>query len=981
MICNNCKRNINDDERICPHCGQIVRYDDSNFEFSIAMKLRNEFLDYQKKIKEIYETCSDIEKKYEYYFLSFLDSRETEHEYFYEAIKKTKFGKKIKKSLYRSILYDSTEEWADKLDISFYNSFLEFKKNLVYSTNKSRWHSKIDDFVNTSYIAIQAVPVREKIEDYLKKFYFEGYEEVLDDVLSVSSKLKWTFTFGAKKEKILKSYKILVDFMNYEFLTELDNVILEFNNIDFEKQIDVLNELKHNPIDLYNHLYKINDLVFCKEKFGYKIPDYKFYEEKYKSINGSYYDDEYFFNEDINEGLTYDIQCEVEKIVKNYVLSELDKIPIEQINKISRDGKIRVSALKSFNIDTLGDLAYILHSDLMRINGIGPCSRADIRYVIDDLTKSIGDEVKIKLNLDNKNIYYEKIVLFINKYIQQQSLNERIETFENKYIKKLESALLDLEIVQNEYWVFSLDFNYKKIDVAKETLETMLPSYLKEKQELITEFKRIDGITVEDSWEEFKRNPILFNGILEKIVPERFGTPEKQIDLPEELVKEIEKERTPLDGLKCQLRSYQEWGVKYTLHQKKVLIGDEMGLGKTIQAIATMTVLHNRGYNHFLVICPASVLSNWCREVHKFSDLKVVRIHGADKETYLNHWIKFGGVGVTTYETTKFFDLKKPFDFLVVDEAHFIKNPNAQRSRNVKRLSTHTDRIMFLTGTALENRIEEMIELIRYLRPDIAGKLPEISHIGEARKFKETISPVYFRRKREDVLQELPDLIENNDWCTMTSYEEKAYENAILERNFMKSRRVSWNFDDLKYSSKCKRLLEIIDEAKEENRKIIVFSYFLKTIEKIKKVIGSQCFGPINGSVSPKKRQEVIDLFESSSDGSVLLAQIEAAGTGLNIQAASVVVICEPQFKPSIENQAIARAYRMGQTRNVLVHRLLCEDSVDEKITEVLNKKQELFDKYADESVAAKETSDKKLMTNILEEEFNRIANKNKISL
>ena len=136
-----------------------------------------------------------------------------------------------------------------------------------------------------------------------------------------------------------------------------------------------------------------------------------------------------------------------------------------------------------------------------------------------------------------------------------------------------------------------------------------------------------------------------------------------------------------------------------------------------------------------------------------------------------------------------------------------------------------------------------------------------------------------------------------------------------------------------------------------------------------------QCFGPINGSITPQRRQEIIDEFDKAPPGAVLAAQIQAGGTGLNIQSASVVIICEPQFKPSIENQAISRAYRMGQTRNVLVYRLLCEDTVDERITTILENKQAIFDAFADKSEAATQSMelDDKTFGNIIKEEIDRI--------
>ena len=121
-------------------------------------------------------------------------------------------------------------------------------------------------------------------------------------------------------------------------------------------------------------------------------------------------------------------------------------------------------------------------------------------------------------------------------------------------------------------------------------------------------------------------------------------------------------------------------------------------------------------------------------------------------------------------------------------------------------------------------------------------------------------------------------------------------------------------------------------------------------------MLDSDCIGPITGDVSPAQRQEIVDSFEKAPVGTVLVSQIQAGGTGLNIQSASVVILCEPQVKPSIENQAISRAYRMGQTRNVLVYKLLCDDSVDERMVEMLREKQQAFDAFADESAAAKES-------------------------
>lgn len=496
------------------------------------------------------------------------------------------------------------------------------------------------------------------------------------------------------------------------------------------------------------------------------------------------------------------------------------------------------------------------------------------------------------------------------------------------------------------------------------------------------ELSYVDKFSEEKCWKDFSNNSIQFFNILEDLCPGIWGTKDSINILPKYLINEIQKENIFTEGLLCKLRQYQEWGVKYILHQKRVLLGDEMGLGKTIQAIATMVSLRNAGGTHFVVVCPASVIENWCREICKHSNLSAIKVHGRKRMESLNLWIKNGGVAVTTYETTAYFNLHSSFKFciLVADEAHYIKNPETKRSKSVNRLIKHSKRLLFMTGTALENRVNEMIELIKILQPDIANNISDIADLSSASEFRTKVSPVYYRRKREDVLNELPELIENEEWCVMSEEEEKIYEHSLLNEHISSIRRVSWNIEDLKNSSKAKRMLELIKEAKDEGRKIIVFSYFLETINKISLLLGDKYFGPINGSVSHQMRQEIIDNFDKAPAGSVLLSQIQAGGIGLNIQSASVVILCEPQFKPSIENQAISRAYRMGQTRNVLVYRLLCKNTIDKDFMEILAEKQLAFNEFADKSEAIKMNLeiDEKTITKIMKKEIDRINKKNK---
>jgi SNF2 family DNA or RNA helicase len=282
-----------------------------------------------------------------------------------------------------------------------------------------------------------------------------------------------------------------------------------------------------------------------------------------------------------------------------------------------------------------------------------------------------------------------------------------------------------------------------------------------------------------------------------------------------------------------------------------------------------------------------------------------------------------------------------------------------------------------MSGTPLENRVEEMCFLVSCLQPQIAAQLESVKFLSTAEQFRLQLAPVYLRRTRDNVLQELPDLMEKEQWCTLGPKEKSDYRDAVLSGNFMAIRQVSWQVDDLKNSSKALRLLELCDQAREQKRKVIVFSFFRSTLQKVGQLLGDRCMEPISGDISPQRRQEIVDAFTEAEDGAVLISQVQAGGTGLNIQSASVIIFCEPQIKPSIENQAIARAYRMGQVRDVLVYRLLADDTIDESILELLKTKQLQFDSFADESVVGEESlkpSEAEWISKLVEEEKKRFA-------
>lgn len=186
--------------------------------------------------------------------------------------------------------------------------------------------------------------------------------------------------------------------------------------------------------------------------------------------------------------------------------------------------------------------------------------------------------------------------------------------------------------------------------------------------------------------------------------------------------------------------------------------------------------------------------------------------------------------------------------------------------------------------------------------------------------------------------------LDMHDWVDLSRPDMDAYRDAVASRNFMAMRRAS--FVAGPQAAKVQRLLEIVDESASNGWKVVVFSFFYDVLLSVQQALDGAGHGPLTGSVAPAARQELIDRFGSSPGHAVLLSQIQAGGTGLNMQAASVVVLTEPQWKPSLEEQAIARCHRMGQVRRVHVHRLLAQDAVDQRMLEILQTKRALFDEY-----------------------------------
>ena len=653
----------------------------------------------------------------------------------------------------------------------------------------------------------------------------------------------------------------------------------------------------------------------------------------------------------------------------------LQEMDVEMLSQGKQ--KIRVSYLRSAGIGNMWQLSKMSRQQLEALDGIGAQSAATIYDLTKRIVKNSREKLSVRIQSDQPTKADDALVTVLFRLLVHNQQREQLHRIYEQHHKALTKEMAAAQKAASGFsWFFAPAKGREAAFAAANALQERLAGEFGDPA-MIDAYEAVVNADLTECYAHFRENAAQYYAALEKYCKQLPIARNSKAGLPEELIAQIEAMQIDLTGLKATLRSYQDFGVRYAVHQKRTLLGDEMGLGKTIQAIAAMVAMKAAGKHHFMVVCPASVLINWCREIQKFSDMEVTKIHGAD-EAALLHWRENGDIAVTTFESISRFELpeKFKFDFLVVDEAHYVKNPEAQRTVAMQKLLAKTDGVLYMSGTPLVNRVDEMCFLVSCLQPQLNARLEQLKLVSTAEQFRSELSGVYLRRVREDVLTELPELIEKEQWCELGSVERKIYREAVESGNLMAIRQVSWQVPELKDSSKAMRLWEICENAKEQGRKVIVFSFFRNTLQKVCTLLGDRCSQIISGDISPAVRQEIVDKFNAAEPGAVLVSQVQAGGTGLNIQAASVVVFCEPQLTPAIENQAIARAYRMGQTRDVLVYRLLADETIDERMLEILSTKQKEFDAFAEDSVIGdlQMQTDTSWLTKLVQEEQKRIS-------
>jgi len=670
---------------------------------------------------------------------------------------------------------------------------------------------------------------------------------------------------------------------------------------------------------------------------------------------------------------------------ESQVLLELAKLPVDRL-KDATEETVRTETLRKYGFSTVASIYNSSAIQLERIPGITLSAAQSLKALADQMYQAVAQSISYGIDLDDLTRADTELIENLQGLDHLRAATKNSTHKMKPIAQTLRNSLAQTQPLHSRLrWFFT---GSEKKERALKAIQEITYLVGEPTTIALVEAARLglDALEKRSSQpvEEFKKRSSDYYAILEEVTNVRPNTAANR-HFNQDLLDKIQAQELDTSTIKATLRQYQTFGGKFALTQNRVIIGDEMGLGKTLQAISAIAHRSSTGATRFLVVCPASVITNWMREVDARSELPIIKIHGDDHKASLQRWVETSGIGITTFDTLKSFDISDEqiaalaVDTVIVDEAHYIKNISTGRTRTIAKWLERSPNVIFLTGTPLENRVDEFIALAKLLDSKMGNDLSRVALAAGPESFRRTVAPIYLRRNTEEVLKELPELIEVTEYCTWEGVDKQVYLNAVASGNFMAMRRAAFSAQPNMMPSKLERLLELVEESFESGQKVIVFSYFRTIIEQVMAALGERAIGPITGSVSSTQRQNIVDQFQNSPTPLALVGQIQAAGTGLNIQAASVVILCEPQIKPSLEVQAIARAHRMGQVRKVQVHRLILPESVDEQMLALLAHKQAQFDSYARDSdlansaSGAKDASEESMAKVIVMEERKRL--------
>jgi superfamily II DNA or RNA helicase len=460
--------------------------------------------------------------------------------------------------------------------------------------------------------------------------------------------------------------------------------------------------------------------------------------------------------------------------------------------------------------------------------------------------------------------------------------------------------------------------------------------------------------------------------------------------------KPIEPVKLPSTHQKL-LRPYQKSGVEWMHflrgHRFGGILADEMGLGKTIQALSHIAI-HATDGETSLIVCPKTLIHNWAHEARtRFPELSVAIVEGtaAERKRTILQSKNMPHLLITSYplvqrDLSVYKALKKPFQYVVLDEAQSIKNPRTKNAHAVKAIPAEYR--LALTGTPLENSVEELWSIFDFLMPGFLG-----AHATFQRQFgkpimedgdrdalahlKSKTSCFMLRRVKHDVLKELPDKIETTMEVELHDDQNVLYQEVLARtktdlarevstRGFKRShihilaaltrlRQICNHPSLLEHtgvytSAKLTQCLDLVRELRAEGRKVLIFSQFTSMLDIIARSFDTEgiTYSLLTGKTN--NRQTLVDAFNADPSITAFLISLKAGGTGLNLTSADTVIIFDPWWNPAVENQAVDRAHRIGQKKTVNVYRLVTIGTIEEKMLILKEKKATLFDALVQES-------------------------------
>ncbi|CAN7781166.1 DEAD/DEAH box helicase [Paraburkholderia hospita] len=448
----------------------------------------------------------------------------------------------------------------------------------------------------------------------------------------------------------------------------------------------------------------------------------------------------------------------------------------------------------------------------------------------------------------------------------------------------------------------------------------------------------------------------------------------------------------PGPDLRAQLRPYQQAGVRWLYLLSRLGLGaclaDDMGLGKTMQVLSLLLILKREQADSrpSLLVAPASLLANWAAEAERFAPgLRVLVAHPSVTPAEELRALNDGQLTQTDLVITSFGSLLRQtaletiqWRIAIVDEAQAIKNPGARQTKQVKKLQAQSR--IALTGTPVENRLSDLWSIFDFTHPgllgsakefaDLSRRLAKIEHFGPLRTL---VRPYILRRLKTDrrVIADLPEKTELKAWCHLSPVQAALYERAVkdlaaaldgadgIERKgivlsyLMRFKQIcnhpsQWLGDAAwspEASGKFARLRELVDVIAAKQEKVLVFTQFRETTEPLAAFLGS-LFGReglvLHGGTPVGKRRELVRQFQEDESTPFFVLSLKAGGSGLNLTSASHVIHFDRWWNPAVENQATDRAFRIGQRKNVLVHKFVCQGTVEDRIDQLIESKQQL---------------------------------------